>query len=130
VKKKEKEAVAPTAEMKLANKKKGKKLVKKKEKEAVAPTVESKLANKKGKKPFKKLKKSAKKNESEPTPLPLTELKLGSKVEGRVAAFTDFGVFVKINYNLKNKGGAGYALLHKSQIRDETVEPKEAISYW
>lgn len=58
--------------------------------------------------------------------LPLTELKLGSKVEGRVAAFTDFGVFIKINYDLKNKGGAGYALLHKSQIRDEIVDdPKK-----
>jgi small subunit ribosomal protein S1 len=66
-----------------------------------------------------------KKTESE-TILPLTELKLGSKVEGRVAAFTEFGVFIKINYNLKNKGGAGYALLHKSQIRDEAVEdPKK-----
>jgi ribosomal protein S1 len=55
---------------------------------------------------------------------PLTDLKLGSTVEGWVAAFTDFGVFVKIPYDLKNKGGqAGYALLHKSQISDEEITP-------
>jgi predicted RNA-binding protein with RPS1 domain len=48
-------------------------------------------------------------------------LKLGSTVEGRVAAFTDFGVFIKINYDLKSKGNGGYALLHNSQIRDEPV---------
>jgi ribosomal protein S1 len=55
---------------------------------------------------------------------PLTDLKLGSTVEGWVAAFTDFGVFVKIPYDLKNRGGqAGYALLHKSQISDEEISP-------
>lgn len=52
---------------------------------------------------------------------PLKDLKLGSQVEGYVAAFTDFGVFVKIGYDLKGKGAGGYALLHKSQIRDEPV---------
>jgi ribosomal protein S1 len=54
---------------------------------------------------------------------PISELKLGSKIQGRVAAFTDFGVLIKINYDLKKrKGNNGYALLHKSQIRDEFVE--------
>lgn len=59
------------------------------------------------------------------TPIhPLTDLKLGSTVEGVVAAFTDFGVFIKLNYDIKGKGKkskGGYALLHKSQIRDEPV---------
>lgn len=55
---------------------------------------------------------------------PLTDLKLGGTVEGWVAAFTDFGVFIKIPFDLKNKGGhAGYALLHKSQISDEEITP-------
>jgi len=61
-------------------------------------------------------------------PQPLTELKLGSKISGTVAAFTDFGVFIKINYDLKGKGGkGGYALLHKSQIRDEPVEDAKKL---
>ena len=110
------------AQVKLVNKKKGNKIVKKEGSE----DAQVKIVNKKnGKKTAKNGKKPVKKTESE-TILPLTELKLGSKVEGRVAAFTEFGVFIKINYNLKNKGGAGYALLHKSQIRDEAVEdPKK-----
>ena len=60
--------------------------------------------------------------------LPLSDLKLGDKVEGYVAAFTDFGIFVRINYDLKKKdSGGGYALLHKSQIRDEPVENPEKV---
>ena len=73
-------------------------------------------------------KKSVNKKKENSVPiLPITDLKLGSKIEGRVAAFTDFGVFLQINYKLKNKGGrGGYALLHKSQIRDEVVDdPKK-----
>eukprot|EP00979_Chaetoceros_neogracilis_P017350 scaffold10203_cov272-Chaetoceros_neogracile.AAC.49 len=110
------------AQENLVTKKKGNKIMKKEGSE----DAQVKIVNKKnGKKNAKNGKKPVKKTESE-TILPLTELKLGSKVEGRVAAFTEFGVFIKINYNLKNKGGAGYALLHKSQIRDEAVEdPKK-----
>lgn len=67
-----------------------------------------------------------KKYKKKPTTLPISELKLGSKIQGTVAAFTDFGVFIKINYDLKRKGNNGFALLHKSQIRDEFVEdPKK-----
>jgi len=92
--------------------------------EPALPLTESKnkqtgdrnIKNKNGKEPATKKVKA----KGEPA-LPLTELKLGSKVEGRVAAFTDFGVFIKINYNFKNKGNGGYALLHNSQIRDEPV---------
>ncbi len=56
--------------------------------------------------------------------LPITDLKLGSTIDGHVAAFTDFGIFIKIPYNLKGKKqkNGGYALLHKSQIMDETVD--------
>lgn len=55
--------------------------------------------------------------------LPITDLKLGATIDGYVAAFTDFGVFIKINYDLNGKrSSGGYALLHKSQIRDETVD--------
>mmetsp|Transcript_22026 Transcript_22026/g.26996 ORF Transcript_22026/g.26996 Transcript_22026/m.26996 type:complete len:194 (+) Transcript_22026:152-733(+) len=54
--------------------------------------------------------------------LPIHNLKLGSKIDGTVAAFTSFGIFLKINYNSKGKGSKGYALLHKSQIRDEPVD--------
>ena len=53
---------------------------------------------------------------------PLTELKLGSEINGYVAAFTDFGVFIKTDYDFKNKNANGYGLLHKSQIRDEPIE--------
>ncbi len=53
--------------------------------------------------------------------LPIKDLKLGSYVSGYASSFTFFGVFVKIHYDLKGKGSAGYALLHKSQIRDERV---------
>ena len=53
--------------------------------------------------------------------LPLTDLVLGSTINGHVAAFTSFGIFIKTNYDFKNRGSNGYALLHKSQIRDETV---------
>ena len=83
-------------------------------------------------KPYKKKKGKSRgkpnlKKEKNVPILPFADLKLGSKIEGRVSAFTDFGVFVKINYKLQNKSGrGGYALLHKSQIRDETVEdPKK-----
>lgn len=100
----------------------GKKPVMKKVKSAPAlPLVKAKSGSavdgrvkKNGKKPV------TKKVKHEPA-LPLIELKLGSTVEGRVAAFTDFGVFIKINYDLKSKGNGGYALLHNSQIRDEPV---------
>lgn len=55
--------------------------------------------------------------------LPITDLKLGATLDGYVAAFTDFGVFIKINYDLNGKrSSGGYALLHKSQIQDETVD--------
>lgn len=54
--------------------------------------------------------------------LPSTELQLGSKIDGHVAAFTSFGVFIKTNYDFKDRGSHGYALLHKSQIRDEPIE--------
>jgi predicted RNA-binding protein with RPS1 domain len=54
--------------------------------------------------------------------LPLKDLKLGSTISGHVAAFTSFGLFIKTNYDFKNKGACGYALLHKSQIRDEPVD--------
>jgi predicted RNA-binding protein with RPS1 domain len=64
------------------------------------------------------------KKKNEPV-LPLTDLKLGSKVVGRVAAFTEFGIFIRINYDLKKGGRSGYALLHKSQIRDTPVAPKD-----
>ena len=67
----------------------------------------------------KKTKKS-KKKKSEPL-LPLSSIELGSTIEGHVAAFTPFGIFIKTNYDLKGKGSQGYALLHKSQIRDEPV---------
>jgi len=53
--------------------------------------------------------------------LPLIDLKLGSSIDGHVAAFTSFGIFIKIPYDLKGKKAGGYALLHKSQIRDEPV---------
>ncbi len=58
---------------------------------------------------------------------PLTDLKLGSEIEGYVAAFTDFGVFIKTDYDFKNKKTNGYGLLHKSQIRDEPVEDLKKI---
>lgn len=54
--------------------------------------------------------------------LPLTKLKLGSTIEGHVASFTPFGIFIKTQYDFKNKGANGYALLHKSQMRDERVD--------
>eukprot|EP00551_Chaetoceros_affinis_P006009 CAMPEP_0203666348 /NCGR_PEP_ID=MMETSP0090-20130426/3398_1 /ASSEMBLY_ACC=CAM_ASM_001088 /TAXON_ID=426623 /ORGANISM="Chaetoceros affinis, Strain CCMP159" /LENGTH=357 /DNA_ID=CAMNT_0050530199 /DNA_START=87 /DNA_END=1160 /DNA_ORIENTATION=- len=54
--------------------------------------------------------------------LPLTELKLGATIDGYVASFTPFGIFMKTSYDFKDKGSNGYALLHKSQIRDERVE--------
>lgn len=54
--------------------------------------------------------------------LPLTDLKLGSTIDGYVASFTPFGIFIKTAYDFKNKGSNGYALLHKSQIRDEKVD--------
>lgn len=67
----------------------------------------------------KKMKKIKKKKPQ--SLLPLSALKLGSTIEGHVAAFTKFGVFIKTSYDLKGKGTHGYALLHKSQIRDEPV---------
>lgn len=86
-----------------------------------------------GKKPSRRKKNSnnRKKKESNPTNkvvqkkqklLPLTDLKLGSTITGHVAAFTSFGLFIKTNYDFRNKGVCGYALLHKSQIRDEPVD--------
>lgn len=44
--------------------------------------------------------------------LPISDLQLGSYIEGQVAHFSNFGVFVKTDYTLSG----GYALLHKSQI--------------
>ena len=77
-----------------------------------------------GKKKFKAKGRPNKNREKKFLILPLSDLKLGSKITGRVAAFTDFGIFIKINYSLKDKNGrgGGYALLHKSQIRDEPVK--------
>lgn len=72
------------------------------------------------KKGGKKGKKSTFVKENVPL-LPLVDLKLGSRIDGHVAAFTSFGIFIKIPYDLKGKKTGGYALLHKSQIRDEPV---------
>jgi predicted RNA-binding protein with RPS1 domain len=56
------------------------------------------------------------------TPLrPITALVLGSKISGTVIGMSPFGVFVKINYDLKLNNKPGYALLHKSQIQNEEV---------
>ena len=79
---------------------------------------------------FKKKKKRMKKKSmlsSSPkgkksTLMPLKELKLGSKIDGIVAGFTEFGIFIRTNIDMKGKGSNGYALLHKSQIRDEPVD--------
>merc|ERR1712038_1163782 len=86
--------------------------------------------NNKGKKKQKKKKRGTKnqnkknvmKSKSAEDLLPLTDLKLGSEIEGYVAAFTSFGIFIKTNFDFKKKGSNGYALLHKSQIRDEPIE--------
>ncbi len=107
---------------------------KKNEENVIAKAKNTKSSNNRKKNDPKPYKKNGKprgktglKSKKKVPILPLTDLKLGSKIEGRVSAFTDFGVFIKINYKLHNKGGrGGYALLHKSQIRDETVEdPKK-----
>ncbi len=50
-------------------------------------------------------------------PLPLTDLKLGSIIEGYASSISHFGVFIEINYDLKGDGTRGLALLHKSQVR-------------
>ena len=54
--------------------------------------------------------------------VPLANIALGSKIDGVVAGFTDFGIFIKTNVDMKGKGSKGYALLHKSQIRDEPID--------
>ena len=54
--------------------------------------------------------------------VPIADLVLGSKIDGVVAGFTDFGIFIRTNVDMKGKGSEGYALLHKSQIRDEPVD--------
>lgn len=74
----------------------------------------------------KKLLKSSNKVMTESL-LPLTDLALGSIVEGHVAGFTSFGIFIKTNYDFKDRGSHGYALLHKSQIRDEPVDDLEKL---
>ena len=61
------------------------------------------------------------KNKKRERVLPLADLKLGSEISGYVTSFTFFGAFIKINYDLKNKGSGGYALLHKSQLSDERI---------
>ncbi len=77
----------------------------------------------KSKSPSKKTKKPTKSNKvMTESLLPLTELQLGATIDGHVAAFTSFGIFIKTNYDFKDRGSHGYALLHKSQIRDEPVE--------
>ncbi len=78
--------------------------------------------NKKGGKQKKTLVKSQILSNDDQDLLPLTELKLGSTINGYVASFTPFGIFIKTSYDFKNKGSNGYALLHKSQIRDEKVD--------
>ena len=65
---------------------------------------------------------SKKQNQSSTKLAPLSDLKLGSKIDGHVAAFSSFGIFIKTKFDFKNRGSNGYALLHKSQIRDEPVE--------
>lgn len=55
-------------------------------------------------------------------PLPLSDLKIGSIIEGHVCSFTYFGAFVKINYDLKGDGSKGLALLHKSQVLGGSVK--------
>lgn len=56
----------------------------------------------------------------------ISELKLGSQINGVISGFSKFGAFVKIDYDLKQKKNNGYALLHISQIRDEKVDdPKK-----
>ena len=55
-------------------------------------------------------------------PLALSDLKFGSIIEGHVSSFTNFGAFVKINYDLKGDGSKGLALLHKSQVLDGSVK--------
>ena len=52
----------------------------------------------------------------------ISDLKLGSKVDGTVASITPFGAFIRIGYDLKENKKPGYALLHLSQISDEIVE--------
>eukprot|EP00560_Eucampia_antarctica_P005235 CAMPEP_0197832624 /NCGR_PEP_ID=MMETSP1437-20131217/15313_1 /TAXON_ID=49252 ORGANISM="Eucampia antarctica, Strain CCMP1452" /NCGR_SAMPLE_ID=MMETSP1437 /ASSEMBLY_ACC=CAM_ASM_001096 /LENGTH=365 /DNA_ID=CAMNT_0043436077 /DNA_START=114 /DNA_END=1211 /DNA_ORIENTATION=- len=54
--------------------------------------------------------------------LPLTSLKLGSKISGVVAGISPFGAFIKTSYSLKPKIEGGYALLHISQIQDTLVD--------
>jgi len=115
------------------NGKKGKKQWKKKTAFKKGPRAAA-MKNKKGQKNNKKSKNSKKgkrtkkfsKIDKSVSPntklLPLSDLKLGSKIDGHVAAFTAYGIFIKTKYDFKGKGGNGYALLHKSQIRDEPVE--------
>ena len=70
--------------------------------------------------------KNGKKRRPRPTLQPLSELKLGSKIDGVVAGIAEFGAFVKTKYAIRGKDDtskeAGYALLHKSQIQDEKVD--------
>mmetsp|Transcript_34483 Transcript_34483/g.75479 ORF Transcript_34483/g.75479 Transcript_34483/m.75479 type:complete len:335 (-) Transcript_34483:84-1088(-) len=70
--------------------------------------------------------KNGKKRRPRPTLQPLSELKLGSKIDGVVAGIAEFGAFVKTKYAIRGKDDtgkeAGYALLHKSQIQDDKVE--------
>lgn len=51
---------------------------------------------------------------------PLKDLRLGSKVSGKVVDVCDFGVFVNISYATRGSR-AGTALLHISQISDKKV---------
>lgn len=51
---------------------------------------------------------------------PVKDLKLGSKVSGKVVDVCDFGVFVNIGYATRGSR-AGSALLHISQIQDKKI---------
>jgi len=51
---------------------------------------------------------------------PLKDLKLGSKISGKVLDVCDFGAFVSIGYNTRGSR-SGSALLHISQIQDRKI---------
>ena len=52
---------------------------------------------------------------------PLKDLKLGSKVSGKVIDVTDWGAFVNIGYATRGSR-SGTALLHISQIQDKKID--------
>ena len=130
--------VAATAEVPVGNFSPAKQQVpaKKKNKSNTKRKPKAKLSNedkrikvtvtKSGKPSKSKTGKNGKKRRPRPTLQPLSELKLGSKIDGVVAGISEFGAFVKTRYAIRGKDDtskqAGYALLHKSQIQDEKVE--------